>query len=287
MTAPKTPPVQAQGLEVLLPCPFCGGEALAHRVPAGHRVSCSECGAHSTPSTCNRTDEADAAHIWNTRHRPPAPSPALSGDVEAMHQKLHEKAYQADAEFHPDFAEAMREAAAMIREMAGENANLIHDIERYVGIANAEAERVARREAGLKAPGGIYTASRASLPERSAMWRKFRDEGVKITSSWIDEAGDGETECFTELWDRITAEIASAERLVLYAEPDDFPLKGALIECGIALGMGKPVVVCLPGVELNGRTHRPVGSWIEHRLVERNDNIARSLLPTSEGEGGA
>lgn len=131
--------------------------------------------------------------------------------------------------------------------------------------------------------GAIYVASRASLPERSAMWRRFRDEnGIDITSTWIDEAGEGETASFAELWDRIEREIGIAERLVLYAEQDDFPLKGALIEAGIALGMGKSVTVCIPGVKLDGRTHRPIGSWIEFRRVSRCDDIRHAL---SSGQG--
>ncbi len=124
----------------------------------------------------------------------------------------------------------------------------------------------------------IYIASRASIPERSAMWRRFRDqEGVDLTSSWIDEAGEGETASFAELWDRIECEIAGSTRLVLYAEQDDFPLKGALIEVGMALGMGKSVTVCLPGVRLDGHTHRPIGSWIECRRVSRCDDIRAAL----------
>lgn len=121
---------------------------------------------------------------------------------------------------------------------------------------------------------GIYIASRASVPERSAMWRNYRDLlGVPIVSSWIDEAADGETEDFGELWERILAEITECNRLVLYAEPSDFPLKGALVEVGMALSLGKPITVCLPGVELQGRTFRPVGSWIAMNQVTRNDHI--------------
>lgn len=124
----------------------------------------------------------------------------------------------------------------------------------------------------------IYTASRASIPERSAMWRMFRDVyGCDIVSTWIDEAGEGETDDFSELWNRISAEIASCDKLVLYAEPEDFPLKGALIEVGIALGMGKPVVCCFPKVVLDGLTSRPVGSWIEHPAVSREDDIIRAM----------
>lgn len=123
----------------------------------------------------------------------------------------------------------------------------------------------------------IYVASRASIPERSAMWRRLRDQGWNITSSWIDEAGEGQTSDFTELWDRITREIAAATKVVLYAEQDDFPLKGAILECGIALGMGRPVVVCLPGVRLDGRTLRPIGSWLFHRNVTRVDSIEEAM----------
>jgi hypothetical protein len=124
----------------------------------------------------------------------------------------------------------------------------------------------------------IYIASRASLPERSAMWRAFRRDGVDITSSWIDEAGEGETDNFAELWNRIRREVAQSDRLVLYAEQGDFPLKGALIEVGMALAYGLRVTVCLPGVILDGRTHRPIGSWIEHRLVTRCDDIGQALF---------
>lgn len=123
----------------------------------------------------------------------------------------------------------------------------------------------------------IYIASRASVPERGARWRAFRDSGVEIVSSWIDESGEGQTDSMSELWMRISFEIASADRLVLYAEADDFPLKGALIETGMALGMAKPVTVCLPDVEVAARSCRPIGSWINHPLVVRCDDIEAAL----------
>lgn len=123
----------------------------------------------------------------------------------------------------------------------------------------------------------FYVASRASIPERSAMWRMFRDEGVTITSTWIDEAGEGETADFGELWDRIYDEISESDRLVLYAKTGDFPLKGAFVEAGIAIGMNIPVIVCLPGVTLD-EARRPIGSWIEHPVVTRNDDVRAALL---------
>lgn len=123
----------------------------------------------------------------------------------------------------------------------------------------------------------IYVASRASNPCRPAMWRSMRAEGARICSSWIDEAGEGETSSLSELWQRIADEIRQSVALVLYAEQEDFPLKGALIEVGIALGMGKPVIICLPKVELSPRSFRPIGSWINHPLVTRIDAVHEAV----------
>lgn len=127
----------------------------------------------------------------------------------------------------------------------------------------------------------IYVASRASVDARGRMWRGLRDNGVRITSTWIDECGEGATDSMEELWLRITSEIAESAALVLYAEFSDFPLKGAFIEAGIALGMGKPVVVCLPGVPVEPRSCRPIGSWINHPLVSRVDDIHAAIALAS------
>lgn len=125
-----------------------------------------------------------------------------------------------------------------------------------------------QRCAGLKEMKcGIYVASRASAPERPAMWRGLRDAGWPIVSTWIDEADEGQTGSFTELWERIEREIRGSCGLVIYAEPEDFPLKGAYIEVGIALGAGLPVAVVLPRVSLEPRSDRPIGSWIRHPRV--------------------
>jgi hypothetical protein len=131
---------------------------------------------------------------------------------------------------------------------------------------------------------GIYVASRASTPDRPAMWRAFRDEGFPIISTWIDEAGAGETACLTGLWKRIEREVTGARALVLYAEPDDFPLKGALIEVGMAIAAGVPVRVVVPGVDLDPVSIRPLGSWAKHPLVSFHES-ARAALTNPGGEG--
>lgn len=129
----------------------------------------------------------------------------------------------------------------------------------------------------------IYVASRASKPERGEMWRGLRAAGWPIISTWIDEDGEGATADFADLWTRIEREVTTATALVLYAADGDFPLKGALIEVGMALASGVPVFVVLPGVELEPRSMRPVGSWMAHPLV----SVARGLDAAREAiQGG-
>jgi hypothetical protein len=110
----------------------------------------------------------------------------------------------------------------------------------------------------------ICVASRASLDARPAMWRAFRDDGWPIISTWIDEAAAGQTECLTELWSRIEREVTTATALIFYAEPEDFPLKGAYIEVGMAMAAGVPIGVVVPGVPLDPPSYRPVGSWVRY-----------------------
>lgn len=129
-------------------------------------------------------------------------------------------------------------------------------------------------QAEVVVPKGIYVASRT---RHGDMWKSQRESGFNIISSWIDECGAGETEDFTELWDRIFREVGSAKALVLYIEPEDFPLKGALVEVGAALILGKPVILCAPSIEAEGRTMRPFGSWILHKNVVRVDNLKEAL----------
>lgn len=130
----------------------------------------------------------------------------------------------------------------------------------------------------------VYVASRASIPERAAMWRAYRRAGARIISSWIDQDGPGETLDFSQLWVDIQTEITACQRLVLFAEPGDFPLKGALVEVGMAIIARKPIWVLGSGIVLEGRTDRPFGSWIRHPLVEHIDTNAHlRVMPVALG----
>lgn len=129
---------------------------------------------------------------------------------------------------------------------------------------------------------GTYIASRASLPERSEAWRKLRDvDGYLIVSSWIDVVtqplNEDDTKPLHTIWENITQEVTTAERVVVYAEPDDFPLKGTLVEVGMALAVGTPIFLVLPGVDIEADTFRPIGSWINHPLVKVVDSMGEAL----------
>lgn len=122
----------------------------------------------------------------------------------------------------------------------------------------------------------VYVASRASLPELPAMWRQLRDEGADTTSSWIDIQDEGAQD-YAELWSSIEAQIRASDRLVLYARAEDFPLKGALVEVGMALGAGKPVLVVLDSVVPDPESFRPVGSWMRHPGVRIVTYLQRAV----------
>jgi hypothetical protein len=124
----------------------------------------------------------------------------------------------------------------------------------------------------------IYVASRV---KHAPMWKELRDLGCKIGSIWIDEAGEGETGDFSELWDRIRNEIKGSDALVLYVEKEDFPLKGALVECGIAMAFRVPIYIYTNAV-IEGRTMRPIGSWSLHENVRFCDSLKEAIDLASE-----
>lgn len=121
----------------------------------------------------------------------------------------------------------------------------------------------------------IYIASKTRHAKK---WQRLRDEGVPICSTWIDEAGPGQTQSMRHLWLRIRDEIRDCSVLLLYANNQDFhpidsvrkwagsPLKGALVEAGMALAFDKRIIVALEGVTLD-RNMRPIGSWVNHDRV--------------------
>lgn len=85
---------------------------------------------------------------------------------------------------------------------------------------------------------GIYVASKVVHAE---LWRDLRHwEKDPIISTWIDEAGVGESASLEDLWRRCVTEASTAGALIIYRRPDEV-LKGAWVELGAALASGVPV----------------------------------------------
>lgn len=110
---------------------------------------------------------------------------------------------------------------------------------------------------------GIYTASKVC---HASKWVALRERGWLISATWIDEAGEGQTACLTDLWRRCVDEASSSDAVLLYVEPGE-QLKGALVEVGAALACGVPVYV-VGDVQ---------ASWKKHPLVTVCDSVEHAL----------
>ena len=124
---------------------------------------------------------------------------------------------------------------------------------------------------------GVFVSSRSSNPARSAMWRRIRSEGFPIISSWIDKDGSGKTINTRDLWADIQVEILLSCGLVLYVEPGDFPLRGSLVEAGMALASLLPVVVVAPGVSIDPESFDPIGSWMNNAIVSTAPTVELAI----------
>jgi len=86
----------------------------------------------------------------------------------------------------------------------------------------------------------IYTASKTKHAHK---WIELRNNGVNVISTWIDEAGQGQTKDMADLCRRCIQESIDCDAMIVYAEEGDY-LKGAFIEMGIALSVpSKPIVL--------------------------------------------
>lgn len=115
---------------------------------------------------------------------------------------------------------------------------------------------------------GIYVASKAIHAD---IWLAIRASGVPIISTWIDEAGVGQTKSFVDLWTRCIWEAANCHALILYVEPGEV-LKGALVEVGAALASGAKVFV----------VGDPPGSFSSHPLVTKCSVLHEAVTLATE-----
>lgn len=104
----------------------------------------------------------------------------------------------------------------------------------------------------------IYPSSKV---KHAPMWRELQQKvpNVFFNARWLKRA-EKESELSVDdmrhLWMECMQDISSSEALLLYAEDGD-TLRGALVEVGMALAMGKPVVLAM-----DQKIMRDYGTWM-------------------------
>jgi hypothetical protein len=111
---------------------------------------------------------------------------------------------------------------------------------------------------------GIYVASKTKHAPR---WIALRAGGLPIISTWIDEAGHGQSGSLADLWRRNVSEASVASVVLAYHEPGDIP-KGALVEMGAALAAGTRVLWVGPS---DGQT------LVHHPLITKCNDLAQAI----------
>jgi len=117
----------------------------------------------------------------------------------------------------------------------------------------------------------FYTASKII---HAHLWQALRSSGIQVTATWIDEAGEGQTASYAELADRCIREVAQADAVLLYCAPGE-TLKGALIEVGAALALGKRVF-CVGDCPSLSRVFKAHPLWSSHPSIESALAAARA-----------
>lgn len=117
----------------------------------------------------------------------------------------------------------------------------------------------------------IYTASKT---KHAHLWTELRAQGYNVISTWIDEAGAGQTKDMSDLCRRCIEECMSCDAMLVYSEEGDY-LKGAFIEMGVALAANKPIVLVGPVL--------PSGSAFTHASkIYKAETIQQALSILSE-----
>jgi hypothetical protein len=141
-------------------------------------------------------------------------------------------------------------------------------------------------KSGREERDGIYIASRT---HHAARWNALKATGAPIVSTWhgmIEADGtDNALANLSALWGGIQVELTRCAGLVLYVEPDDFPLRGAFIETGMAFARRLPIAIVAPGVRLDDHG-RPLGSWIKHPSVAMHESVEAAIRALSRSAQG-
>lgn len=115
----------------------------------------------------------------------------------------------------------------------------------------------------------VYMASKMHY---AADWRAMysSERNVHIVSRWpfLEPSVEPSSDNAKKFWQDDVADIARADAVVVYAKDDEKP-RGALVEAGIAIGMGK--LVALVG------EHPDYGTWRYHPQVINATSIEEAF----------
>lgn len=115
----------------------------------------------------------------------------------------------------------------------------------------------------------VYVASKITY---ATMFKEVQKNHLDIhfTMRWHFYAGQmaDSPEYARHFWQHDIADILRSDFLVLYGEPED-RLRGALVEAGVALASGIPVIVV--------GEHTDYGTWQYHPAVVRVINLNQAL----------
>lgn len=115
----------------------------------------------------------------------------------------------------------------------------------------------------------IYIASKLRHADK---WRDLEKEypAIKFCMRWPSYAKSlpDEEPYVGVIWSHFLEDIKECDGVILYAEPGD-NLRGALVECGMAIALGKFVIVI--------GTHEGYGTWQYHRSVYKASSIEQAL----------
>lgn len=122
----------------------------------------------------------------------------------------------------------------------------------------------------------VYTASKLS---EAPLWHKLRDEWPEIMfiARWpfLHVGTIPDTPTFAKVfWEQDLKDVKAADVVMVYARAETDKLKGALVEAGAGLALGKQIVIV--------GSHPDYGTWQFHRDCHRVKDLeeARQLLQT-------
>lgn len=112
----------------------------------------------------------------------------------------------------------------------------------------------------------VYIAGKLDYAEQFRNYRRdWKPNGIDLHARWFDQAiieqsGPVTPEDMHIFWLVDEEDVKQADALILYGRPED-KLRGALVEAGIAIAMGKLVIVVGESPDY--------GTWQYHPMVTR------------------